>query len=82
MEIVKYTAQYEETIAELCKENEELENSFEQALDLSRKRYNKIKVLQQRTDKAIEYIDNWLNDKNNDDSILAMEKALNILKGD
>lgn len=35
-----------------------------------------------RINKAIEYINDWLEGKNNDDIIIAMNKLGNILKGD
>lgn len=38
--------------------------------------------LKHNRDKAIEYINNWLDGKNNDDIIISMNNLGNILKGD
>ena len=42
---------------------------------------HELKEYKQRNEKAVEYINEWLDGKNNDDIIIAMNSLENILQG-
>lgn len=54
---------------------------LEKAEDTIRKLQKENQQLKHNRDKAIEYINNWLDGTNNDDIIIVMNNLGNILKG-